>query len=81
MELWRKTEMSEQEKLALLEETIEADEGSLSAEMKLEDVDDYDSMAKLAIIVMMEDEFGKKLLGEDVKKFKTVGDILNIMTK
>lgn len=71
--------MTEQEKLALLEETIEADEGSLKPDMDLSEVEEYDSMAKLAIIVMMEDEFGKKLVGEDIKAFKTVGDILEVM--
>ena len=73
--------MSEQEKLTLLEETIEANEGSLKPEMLLSEVEDYDSMAKLAIIVMIEDEFGKKITGTDVKAFKKVRDILNIMTE
>lgn len=72
--------MNEKEKLALLEETIEAEEGSLSPETALEDVEEYDSMAKLSIIVMMEDEFGKKLAAETVKGFRTVADILAEMT-
>lgn len=73
--------MTEQEKLALLEETIDAEEGSLKADMNLEGVNEYDSMAKLSIIVMMEDEFGKQLTSEDIKAFKTVGDILKWMEK
>lgn len=73
--------MTEKEKLALLEETIEADEGTLSPDMDLDDVDEYDSMTKLSIIVMMEDEFDKKLTAEDVRAFKTVGDILKLMEK
>lgn len=73
--------MTEQEKLALLEETLEMDEGSLSGDMDLDDVDEYDSMAKLGLIVMAEDEFGVKLSGEQIKAFKTVGDILAVMNK
>jgi len=73
--------MIEQEKLALLEETMELDEGSLSADMNLEDVEEYDSMAKLSLIVMAEDEFGVKLNGEQIKAFKTVSDILAVMNK
>ena len=73
--------MTMQEKLALLEETIEADEGSLKPEMTLDEVQEYDSMTKLSIIVMMEDEFGKKLTAQEVKAFQTVGDILNLMVK
>ena len=73
--------MTEQEKLALLEETIEAEEGSLKPEMDLEGVGEYDSLAKLSLIVMMEDNFGKKLTANDVRSFKTVGDILKCMEK
>ncbi len=71
--------MTEKEKLNLLEETLEMDEGTLAPEMELADVDEYDSMAKLSIIVMMEDEFGVKLTGDDVKAFITVGDIVACM--
>lgn len=71
--------MTLKEKLALLEETMEADEGSLSPDMLLEDVEEYDSMTRLCIIVMMEDEFGVKLKGEELRSFVTVGDILKRM--
>ncbi len=68
--------MTEQEKIALIEETLDLDEGTLTADTVLDDVDEYDSMAKLSLIVMMDDEFGKKLTGDVIKGFKTVGDIL-----
>ncbi len=73
--------MTEQEKIALLEETLELDEGTLSADTVLADVDEYDSMAKLSLIVLMDDEFGVKLTGEMIKGFETVGDILKLMNK
>ena len=73
--------MTEQEKLALLEETFDMDEGTLSPEMELADIEEYDSMTKLSLIVMAEDEFGKKLSGGEIKTFKTVKDILDIMEK
>ncbi len=72
-------EMSEKEKLAKLEEMLELEEGELRPEMELEDVDNYDSMAKLSLIVLMDDDFGKKLTGDDIKGFKTVQDILDFM--
>ena len=68
--------MTVEEKIALLEETLEADMGSLTLETSLDDVEEYDSMSKLGIIVMMEDEFGVKLTGDDFKSFQTVGDIV-----
>ena len=73
--------MNEKEKLALLEETFDVEEGALKPEMNLVDVEEYDSMTKLSLIVMMEDEFGKKLSGADIKEFKTIRDILNKMNK
>ena len=73
--------MTDQEKLALLEETWELDEGTLTLDTVLADVDEYDSMAKLSLIVMMDDEFGVKLTGDVIKGFETVGDILKLMVK
>lgn len=73
--------MSEREKLALLEDLFELNEGDIDAGTSLDDVEEYDSMTKLSLIVMMEDEFGVKLTGEDIKGFKTIGDILLRMEK
>ena len=73
--------MNEQEKIALIEETLELDEGTLTADTVLADVDEYDSMAKLSLIVMMDDEFGVKLTGDVIRGFETVGDILKLMEK
>lgn len=71
--------MTIEEKLALLEETMEMDAGSLRADMDLYNVEEYDSMSKLSIIVMMEDEFGVKLTSDMVRGFTNVQDILDLM--
>lgn len=71
--------MSDKEKLALLEETFELEEGTLEATQNLEDMDDFGSMEKLSLIVLFEDEFGKVITGDDVDKFVTVQDILDAM--
>ena len=71
--------MTNAEKIALLEEAWEMDEGSLSEDTVLEDVEEFDSMGKLSLIVLCDDEFGKKLPGETIKTFKTVKDILDFM--
>ncbi len=73
--------MTDQEKIAMLEEAWEVDEGTLTADTVLADVDEYDSMAKLSLIVLMEDEFGVKLNGDMIKGFETVGDIVALMGK
>lgn len=71
--------MTTEEKIALLEETLDLESGSLAEDTLLEDVDEYDSMAKLSLIVMFDEEFGKKVAGETIKEFKTVSDILALM--
>ena len=71
--------MEDGKKLAMLEEVLEMDEGELSADMVLDDIEEYNSMAKLALIVMMSDEFDKKLTNDQIKAFKTVQDIMDFM--
>ena len=73
--------MTEQEKIGLIEETLEMDEGTLTPDTVLADVEEFTSMAKLSLIVMMDEEFDVKLTGEMVKGFQTVADILALMNK
>ena len=71
--------MNKEEKIAKLEELLELECGTLKPEMELSSIGEYDSMAKLSLIVLMDDEYGKKLTGEQIRLFKTVQDILNFM--
>ena len=71
--------MTTEEKITLLEDMLELDNGSLNPETVLVDIDEYDSMAKLSLIVLMDDECGKKLTGEQIREFKTIQDILDFM--
>ena len=66
-------------KLALLEEVMELDEGALVPEMKLKEIEEYDSMVKLALIVLMKDEFNKMITVKEINNFVTVQDVLNFM--
>ena len=75
----RMTDMSNAEKIALLEETWEMDEGALTEDTELEGLEEFDSMGKLSLIVLCDDEFSKKLDGETILGFKTVKDILDFM--
>lgn len=71
--------MTKEEKIALLEDMLELERGALAPETELSSIDEYDSMAKLSLIVLMDDEFSKKLTGEQIREFKTVQDILDFM--
>jgi acyl carrier protein len=58
---------------------LELEAGTLTPETELTSVDEYDSMAKLSLIVLFDEECGKKLTGEEIRTFKTVGDIFAAM--
>lgn len=71
--------MTQEEKITLLEDMLELDNGTLNPEIELSSIDEYDSMAKLSLIVLMDEECNKKLTGEQIREFKTIKDILNFM--
>lgn len=71
--------MTQEEKIALLEDMLELDNGTLNPEIELSSIDEYDSMAKLSLIVLMDEECNKKLTGEQIRTFKTIQDILDFM--
>ena len=71
--------MTEKEKLANLEEIFDVEEGTLSPDMLLEDIEEWDSLAALSFVVFMGDEFHKKVSGAQIRAFKTVRDIMDTM--
>lgn len=71
--------METSKKIELLEDLFDLEAGTLSPETVLDNLEEYDSMSKLSLIVMMDEECGKKLTGEQILKFKTVQDILDFM--
>ncbi|MBK6564112.1 MAG: acyl carrier protein [Saprospiraceae bacterium] len=71
--------MTNEEVIRLIEETLDIDTNTLSTETLLNDIIEYDSMGKLSIIVIADDDFGKKLTGEQIKLFKKVGDIVDFL--
>ena len=71
--------MTKEEKIALLEDMLEIETGMLKPELELTAIDEYDSMAKLSLIVLFDEECGKKLTGEEIRTFKTINDILSAM--
>lgn len=71
--------MNMQEKLAALEDLMELDEGTLKPGDKLEDIEEWDSLSALSYVVLMGDEFNKKVSGQQIRGFETVQDILDTM--
>jgi len=71
--------MSMEEKKELLAEVLDVDIEDLMPETRLVEMEEWDSMAKLGIIVMFEDECGIKITRKEVMNFETIGDILDCM--
>ena len=71
--------MTNEEKIRLIEDALELGENTINEETLLGDIHGYDSMARLTLIVLCDDEFDKKLTGEQIREFKTVKDILDFM--
>lgn len=71
--------MTLQGKLELLEEILEADEGTLKVEDRLEDTDEWDSMSKLYLVSYVKKEMNKRLTVDEIKNFKTVQDICDYL--
>ena len=71
--------MQKEKKLALLEEMLDLEEGSLNENIDLDDIDAWDSMAVISLIALADEHFGKSLTAVQIKKFKTVKDILDFL--
>lgn len=70
--------MTEKEKIELIENTIEAE--NLTADTVLGNIDTWDSIARLSILMMFDQKFSKNVEAETLASFVTVGDIMNEMS-
>ena len=71
--------MSTEEKIALLEEIMDLDEGTLSLEDQLDEYEEWDSLTKLSLIAETKKNFNKVLDVDEIKEFRTVQDVCDCM--
>lgn len=71
--------MNIEEKLCLLEELMDVEKDTLREETELDQISQWDSMAVIALIAMFDETFGEVITPREVKEFKTVKDITDIM--
>ena len=71
--------MEKSKKIELLADILDADPSEIEDDMKLASVGDWDSLAILSFIAMMDEEFEKEINGATVKKLTTVADALALM--
>lgn len=71
--------MTNNEKIRLIEEMLEREEGTINESTELTDISEWDSMAVLSLIVLMDEKFNKKLTGAKIKEFKSIKDVIDYM--
>ena len=71
--------MNNEKKMELLADILDIEAEELTPETRLVDMEEWDSIAALSFIAMMDEEFGKEFKCADVKKIVTVQDALNVM--
>lgn len=71
--------MSEEEKKSVFADILDMDQSEFSLDTLLAELDNWDSVAMLAFMAMMDERFGKIVKGADIRNFKTVRDAINFM--
>ena len=71
--------MTVEEKMVFLQDIMDVEEGVLTEDTILADVEEWDSLATLSLLAEMRKRFGIKLTTAEIKKFETVSDILQII--
>jgi acyl carrier protein len=62
-----------------IETTLEIAPGTLKKDTPLEDLSQWDSMARLMFIAMVEEKFGLVVEGKDLAKCVSVGDLVDLV--
>ena len=65
--------------IEIFNDILDLEEGQLTPESSPEDIDEWDSMANVNIIVALEEEFKIKFKLEDIQDAKVVNDFINLV--
>jgi len=71
--------MELERKIELICDLLELESHDFTPETKLDDLEEWDSLAAISYIVMMDEEFNTVAKPDDIKKFETIQDILDTM--
>jgi acyl carrier protein len=74
--------MSIKETLArIFQEEFDDDSLKISEEMNSDDIEDWDSLANINLLVAMEKEFDIKFSMKDIQNLENIGDMINLIEK
>lgn len=71
--------MTLEEKIAFLEEVMDLDEGDLKLDVSLDELEEWDSLSVLTLISEMKKRFDISLSTQQIREFKSVADICDII--
>ena len=71
--------MTKEEKITMLEDVMDLDEGELTEDAVLADIEAWDSLSVLALISEMKKRFDYNLSTQQIMEFITVSDICAII--
>lgn len=71
--------MTIEEKIAMLEDVMDLDEGELKLNSVLAEFEEWDSLSKLSLIAMAKQDFGLVLTTDVIRTFDTVKDICDYL--
>ena len=71
--------MNKKEFLNKIEEIIEVEENSLTGSELLEDLEDWDSLAVMGFIAMIDVNFALTIRAEKINECKTVNDLASLL--
>lgn len=71
----------EKELFEQLEDILELDPGTIKASDTFRDFENWDSMANLSVIAMLDDSFGVHIASQDFKSLITVEDLIEEVKK
>lgn len=63
--------------LNAFKEVLEIEDRKISLTDKFRDYEEWDSLGRLSLIAMMDDDFGVTIEQKDFEKLETVNDLLN----
>lgn len=71
--------MTIEEKIAMVEDVMDLDEGELKLDSVLAEFEEWDSLSKLSLIAMAKQDFGLVLTTDVIRTFDTVKDICDYL--
>lgn len=68
--------MQESEFISKFKEALEIEDGNITITTVFRDLDEWDSLAELSLIAMLDEDYQYELESQDLERLKTIGDLI-----